>query len=80
MGELVFDVQVTGNKNKTTHIVKMKKDYYERINTKLLPEQVIKKSFEFLLDREPKESILTKFNITLISKYFPEFDDYIKNI
>ena len=27
-----------------------------------------------LLDREPKESILGRFDVTAISRYFPEFE------
>jgi hypothetical protein len=27
-----------------------------------------------LLDREPKESILGRFDVTVISRYFPEFE------
>jgi hypothetical protein len=27
-----------------------------------------------LLDREPKESILGRFDVAVISRYFPEFD------
>ena len=29
----------------------------------------------FLLDREPKESILATFDMRVIRRYFPEFDD-----
>jgi len=29
----------------------------------------------FLLDREPKESILGAFDISVIRRYFPEFDE-----
>ena len=29
----------------------------------------------FLLDREPKESILAAFDIDVIRRYFPEFDE-----
>jgi hypothetical protein len=38
------------------------------------PENFIKAAFRFLLDREPKESILRQFDITVISRYFPEFE------
>ena len=31
-------------------------------------------TFRFLLDREPKESILTRFDVTVIARYFPEFE------
>jgi hypothetical protein len=29
----------------------------------------------FLLDREPKESILSTFDMRVVRRYFPEFDD-----
>jgi hypothetical protein len=29
---------------------------------------------QFLLDRKPKESILQRFDVTAISRYFPEFE------
>jgi hypothetical protein len=38
------------------------------------PERVIAAAFAFLLDREPKESILPRFDVTVISRYFPEFE------
>jgi len=38
------------------------------------PERCIEAAFQFLLDREPKESILRRFDITVICRYFPEFE------
>jgi hypothetical protein len=38
------------------------------------PEHCIEAAFQFLPDREPKESILPRFDITVISRYFPEFE------
>jgi hypothetical protein len=32
-----------------------------------------------LLDREPKESILGSFDVTVISRYFPEFERELPN-
>jgi hypothetical protein len=29
----------------------------------------------FLLDREPKESIMNAFDMRVVRRYFPEFDD-----
>ncbi len=43
----------------------------------LTPEELVRKSFEFLLEREPKESILREFNLNVISKYFPEYEKEI---
>jgi hypothetical protein len=33
----------------------------------------VRRSFEFLLAREPKESILRSFDLPVIGRYFPEF-------
>jgi len=45
---------------------------------KITKKELIKKSFEFLLEREPKESILLKFNLRIIDQYFPEFKEEIR--
>lgn len=37
-------------------------------------EALLEAAFRFLLDREPKESILGRFDITVIGRYFPEFE------
>jgi hypothetical protein len=39
-----------------------------------MPERGLEAAFRFLLDREPKESILKRFDVTAISRYFPEFE------
>ena len=38
------------------------------------PEVCVDAAFRFLLDREPKESILARFDIDVIARYFPEFE------
>jgi hypothetical protein len=38
------------------------------------PEELVRRSFEFLLQREPKESILATFELPLIGRYFPEYE------
>jgi hypothetical protein len=45
---------------------------------KASPEDLIKLSFEFLLEREPKESILSRFELPVIARYFPEYEREIK--
>ena len=37
-------------------------------------EAFIRACFAFLLEREPKESILRSFDVSEISTYFPEFE------
>jgi len=41
---------------------------------KYSPEQCLEAAFRFLLDRKPKEAILKRFDVTVISRYFPEFE------
>ncbi len=36
-------------------------------------EELIEASFEFLLEREPKESILSEFELSVIARYFPDY-------
>jgi hypothetical protein len=38
------------------------------------PESLVRRSVEFLLAREPKESILKSFALTDIGRYFPEYE------
>jgi hypothetical protein len=38
------------------------------------PEECIRAAFRFLLAREPRESILARFDVSIISSYFPEFE------
>ena len=40
---------------------------------------LVTKSFEFLLEREPKEFILKSFDLRIIGKYFLEYEAVIKN-
>ncbi|MCP6720304.1 MAG: hypothetical protein KJI72_03250 [Patescibacteria group bacterium] len=76
----VFDIEVVENDTKTAHTVEVGKSYYEKLTSgKITPEELVRKSFEFLLKREPKESILKEFNITKISYYFPEYEEEIAN-
>jgi hypothetical protein len=43
------------------------------IQGKEMPERLVRRSFEFLLAREPKESILKESELPLIQKYFSEY-------
>jgi hypothetical protein len=71
----VFDVVVSEGKGETRHHVTMSRELYERLTTgKHTPERCLEAAFRFLLDREPKESILRRFDVTEISRYFPEFE------
>lgn len=75
-----FTVIVGQEGNQTKHKVTLDKTYWQQLTGgKITAELLIKKSFNFLLAREPKESILTSFNLSIISTYFPEYEDEIKH-
>jgi hypothetical protein len=38
------------------------------------PVDIVEASFAFLLEREPKESILREFDLRVIGRYFPEYE------
>jgi len=38
------------------------------------PTDLVRESFDFLLEREPKESILPEFDLAVIGRYFPEYE------
>lgn len=79
-----FEVEVTTGGSTSHHSVSMSHaDYHALTNGKVNPEECVQAAFRFLLDREPKESILSSFDISVISRYFPEFkdrfSDYLSN-
>jgi hypothetical protein len=72
---LEFEVVVREAKGETHHHVTMAGETCERLTAgKHTPERCLEAAFRFLLDREPKESILSRFDVTVISRYFPEFE------
>ena len=73
-----FDVLIKGNKE-TNHRVHMSEQYYHDLSDGNVPQEtVILESFKFLLEREPNTSILSEFDITVIKRYFPEYEKEIK--
>ena len=42
-------------------------------------ERLVYETTAFLLEREPKESILHAFDITVVSRYFPDFEHEIRS-
>ena len=72
---LEFAVIVRDGASETRHEVTIEPAHCRRLCTgKETAEQLIDAAFRFLLDREPKESILRRFDVKVISRYFPEFE------
>lgn len=75
-----FDVTVREGVGETRHEVTLSKADYERLTGgAATPEELVRESFRFLLEREPKESILGTFDLTVIGHYSPAYERVIKN-
>ena len=74
------EFQVTVNaKNPTSHNVSLTDDTHQNLtNGKVSKKKLIEFSFKFLLEREPNTSILSSFELSVISSYFPEYIRTVK--
>lgn len=72
---LEFEVVVREGQGKTRHHVTITRDTLQQLTGgDYAPERCLEAAFRFLLEREPKESILSRFDVTVISRYFPDFE------
>ena len=70
-----FKVTVHDDIGETKHSVTVAEDYYKKLTQgKITPEELIKNSFEYLLSREPKESIFGQFVLPTLHQYFPDYE------
>jgi hypothetical protein len=59
----------------TVHSVTVTPEYLQKLTGGgASAETLIEKSFEFLLERESNTSILRSFDLTVIQRYFPEYE------
>ena len=73
----VFEVTVAKTST-TTHTVTVTDESLTELTDKnVTKKQLLEFSFNFLLDREPNTSILTSFDINVISKYFPNYREEV---
>ena len=73
-----FMIEITEADSSTKHTVTLDEEYYQKLTGgRISKEDLIKKSFNFLLTRESKESILRRFNLRVIKRYFPEYESEI---
>jgi hypothetical protein len=74
-----FRVTISEGATQSAHTVSLSLGYYEKLTRKKVPEEVlIERSFQFLLEHEPKESILREFDLPLIGRYFPGYEGEIR--
>lgn len=75
-----FTVTVEDDASKNAYSVAFSDAYHEALTGgKVTKVAAIAAAFQFLLAREPKESILPRFDLQVINRYFPEFDREWRN-
>lgn len=80
LDETRYQVTVEG-RTQTTHIVTVTQDYATKLTGGVVAvEQLVERSFEFLLEREPNTSILRQFDLPVIARYFPEYERVIRGM
>jgi hypothetical protein len=79
-GGAVYRVTVTQGRSETTHEVTVTPEDVARYAPSSTPERLLEASFEFLLEREPASSILSRFALPVIERYFPEYPRVIREM
>jgi hypothetical protein len=77
-GASTFQVVVTDATGRSAHEVTAGAADLARYGGADDPERLVEASFEFLLEREPEESILRAFELPVIERYFPEYARVIR--
>lgn len=72
------EVDISEGSSRTRHQVHLTQADLDRWGQGEKPEDLVRRSFEFLLAREAKESILREFDLSVIQRYFPEYDRVIR--
>jgi hypothetical protein len=68
-------VSVADERSTSSHTVAVSDGDLERFGSGAEePTDLVRRSFAFLLAREPKEAILHSFDLPVIGRYFPEFE------
>jgi hypothetical protein len=80
LDETTFEVTVQ-RRSPTSHIVTVASDYAAKLTGgRVAVEQLVRRSFDFLLEREPNTSILRSFDLPVIARYFPEYERVIREM
>jgi hypothetical protein len=77
-GTYRVDVQEGGSSSQ--HQVTVSADELARYGGGAEGAELVEASFRFLLAREPKESILGRFELSVIERYFPEYPKEIRRV
>jgi hypothetical protein len=75
----VCSVTVGDDPGATYHEVTISRDLLAQLRPGAeTPDELVRDSFEFMLQREPRESILRSFDLPVIGRYFPEWGPHMR--
>lgn len=74
-----YRVEVEDERGTSSHRVTVSDAHLRTYGAGSEAEALLEESFRFLLEREPKESILSSFDLPVIERYFPEFPEEIRD-
>ena len=72
LSNVLYEVTVYADATTTHKVTVTAETHLKLTNNKRTKSQLLERSFEFLLKREPNTSILFAFEIQVISNYFEE--------
>ena len=62
----------------TRHEVLVERETLEDLAPTATPEVLVGESFAFLLEREPRESVMREFELPMIGRFFADYSDEIR--
>ena len=74
----VFVVTIADSVTTTHTVTVTDQSLTDLIDNNVTKTQLLEFSFNFLLDREPNTSILSSFDINVISRYFSDYKDEVR--
>jgi hypothetical protein len=79
-GGTKYRITIDDGKTKTVHEVTVTPTSIKRYGQGAKAEDLLEASFRFLLERESKESILARFDLSEIETYFPDYEATIRGM
>ena len=74
----VFEVTVADSITTVHEVTVTDQNLTDLAENTVTKTQLLEFSFKFLLEREPNTSILSSFDINVITKYFPDYRDEVR--
>ncbi|HEX2026551.1 MAG TPA: hypothetical protein VHF25_00980 [Nitriliruptorales bacterium] len=77
-GNDLYQVEIRDDQGSSTHEVTVPDGYADKVGAGHVSHQdLVRESVRFLLEREPRQQILSQFALSDIQSYFPEYEDQI---